>query len=116
MKREGLGAYVFIFALATSIVLVILLSNDAEQRSKEIIIEGRVVDASMDDYWMVITFDNNESYRIHYEFQETLYDFTVNSKMIIKLTYFDCILLPNTNDVWDVDTMIKVDENPGELE
>lgn len=79
---------------------------------KDVAIEGTVTNAVFSDKYMTITFNNNKTYNIRYEtYEDTTTDFTVHSKMYIKLHYSSWWLWPNADEVWGIQTIVKVPDN-----
>lgn len=76
---------------------------------KEETIIGEVVNTELLDEYMIVTFDNGETYNINYYGSGyNSIDLTVNSKMRIKLHYMNPFLYPNVNDVWRIVNIVKV--------
>ena len=106
LDLELVGILIFIFALILVLVSIMLSASDSY---KSIVIENKVkdVDISNDDY-MTITFDNDESYRVSYDYYDKETDLTVNSEMKIKLSYRSCWAFPNTDNVWNIVQIVKI--------
>ncbi len=83
----------------------------------EITVISKVTDVIFFDKHMFVIFDNGESYNIDYP--STGYrlsgelDFTVNSKMRIKLALYDTWWW-QTDNIWEVVSMVKVPSKVGE--
>jgi len=103
--------YLLVVILIAVIVYSFLLCNIYQTMSstKSITIEDKVVDVDISrmDY-MIVTFDNGEAYNIRYTYDDNEIDFTVNSKMKIKLTSASCWLMPNNDNVWDITQIVKI--------
>ena len=76
---------------------------------KYITIEDEVVDVDLShERYMTVTFDNGESYNVEYEYYNSEVDFTVNSKMKIKLRTSSFWLHPNTDNIWSIVQIVKI--------
>ena len=100
----------FITILGLSIAGIII-SNEMHRETK--FIEGEVIDykiISENNYlggktnYLILTFDNNESYK--FSIREEFYDFTVNSRLILKITK------GGQEIAWSIEQIIKVPEKP----
>lgn len=73
----------------------------------DVIVESKVTDVEIvSDNVLLITFANGESYKV---FSSTDRDFTVNSKLIVKL-YKDDLYGLSESDTWTIDYIIKAPE------
>ena len=69
------------------------------------------VDKVTDDY-ITLTFSNNKTYNIEIPINsKRTYDFTVDSFLVIKIQKCSSWLLPNVNNVWNINSFTKL---PGE--
>lgn len=102
MDKTNLILLILMLLLITSGVQFIL-SHESN------VIEGKVTNAvfNKEHSYVSVTFDNNETYRLDFPSRESS-DFTVNSKLILCLYKFNFWLLPNTHNVWQVDSYLKV--------
>ena len=102
---------VLVCILAVVILVSFLLCNIYQTASstKNITIEDKVVDVDVShtDY-MIVTFENGEAYNIRYSYGNNEIDFTVNSKMKIKLTSTSCWIIPNNDNVWSIVQIVKI--------
>lgn len=96
-----LPVYVIFVIFVVSLVASQYFSGEDEM------IESSVVDVDIsNEEYMVISFDNGESYNVAYG-DENL-DFTVNSELIVYLHFDETWLIPNTDKIWGVKQIIKV--------
>ena len=96
--KLALGTILVFFVVFIFIFVTVEITNE--------IVEGEVIDAYAEDYYVVVTFDNGETYNINFDSREL--DFTVNSELHIKLIKRNWFLWPNNDDVWHVGGYVKV--------
>ena len=73
---------------------------------KKVSIEGEITDYEIYDNYMILEFNDKESYRVGRTSGFT--DFTVNSKLVVKLASYSWWLLPNTNNEWRIISILKM--------
>jgi len=86
-----------------------------EESAEIIIVEGEITDYEIYEDYFVLEFDNETKYKINYGtgWDANIYDFTVNSKLILKLrkhNYDGMFFDPGKR--WNIDSIIKVPEKP----
>ena len=98
---------IIIVAIIFTIVLMYDFNNAIhEDNNKYITIEGEVTDYCVFEDYIMIEFNDNKRYKINYQGDM---DFTVNSKLIVKLekcTYDG--FLWESDKYWTVTNIIKV--------
>ena len=100
---------VFWIVVVVVVCVAVVSAHQWTMSFEEVIIEGKVVDVDISNRkYMEVTFDNGEVYRIKTNYESTIVDFTVNSKLIIKLEYSSFWLVPNTDNIWGLTRMVKV--------
>jgi len=83
---------------------------------RHVTIQGEVIDADFsNDNYMIVTFDNGETYHISYYSGLGDIDLTVNSTMAIRLRYNSTWFAPNTDEIWGITSIVKVPENLSEV-
>jgi len=79
------------------------------ESKKFVVIEDEVINVDLSaEMYMRVTFAGGESYNIRYEYYNPEIDFTVNSKMKIRLAYASSWLSPNFDNVWDIVQIVKI--------
>ena len=110
MNEKGeniVGVCIIILILCFFVGTFIQISLSHER----VTIQGKVINAEYNEEYeyLEVTFDShNETYRINKFGYDANVDFTVNSKLIIKLYKNDIWFLPNVHDLWAVREVIKV--------
>lgn len=109
MKQETKDTLIF-WSVVIGCVMAFILFLIASAPSRDtVIIEDEVVDVDLsNDEYMIVTFSNGDSYNIDYSFYSDEIDFTVNSKMKIKLSYTESWLFKNTDEIWHIVQVVKI--------
>lgn len=97
-------------------IIVFYDATRSMESEKTIIVEGEITDYKIFEDYFVLEFDNETRYKISYGdgWGDNIYDFTVNSKMIIRLNRntYDGILFKADKE-WNINSIVKVpDKNP----
>jgi hypothetical protein len=91
MRISPFGIFLIVLCSALLILVSIVIVNELGRETKYI--EGVVIDYEIvkepnflggTNDFLVLTFDNNETYKFHMD--EDMYDFTVNSKLILRIS------------------------------
>ena len=98
------------------IIFIIFLALNAIQYGltfENKTIEGQVIhtDYVIDKNYLIVEFSDGNTYNLQFsDYHNTYNDLTDNSKLIINIHKASWWLSPNTNDIWIVDSIIKVPE------
>jgi len=97
-----------LIAIIVLIAMIVFIVNfvQFELSREETTIEGEITDYEIFDDYMILEFNENESYRVSRASGFT--DFTVNSKLIVKFVSYSWWLLPNTNNEWHITSILKM--------
>jgi len=75
---------------------------------KNIVIEDIVINVDLQhSEYMKVTFNNSGTYNIRYPSESDIIDFTINSKMKIRLDYMSSWCFPNNDNVWRIVQIVK---------
>jgi len=104
---------IFMLALVCVIIFAIGEMVHVAYFGEDVIIEGKVTDVELREDGIIIVTFNNNSDEIYYIEQIGLFgkelDFTVNSKIIVKLYRDDYFLFPDP-EYWHIDKIIKISD------
>jgi len=88
------------------VVLIVTIPASTQEKT----IEGKVIDYTIYDDYVVLEFDNGEIIKTKYGEYGTVNDLTVNSTLIVKFQNQGAFFI--LDDIWVIKSITKLPEKP----